>query len=323
MAMDSVATAQQPAPNGDGRDVTELVLQDLRERSAAGTLKYGQPLRTHNGRNAMIDAYQEALDLTVYLRQRIGETGDGAAERLPEIEVTDQITVRPVQTMGGDHMVVAAAKVSTTGADAMGFAHAEHADANAGLINYLMAHRHGTPFEHAAMTFFVHAPIFVWREWHRHRIGFSYNEESARYKQLRPVFWVPPPDRKIVPAPDHTSARPRFQAGTPDQLNDLRASLVASYQAAYGTYDALIRRGFAKEVARACLPVGVYSSCWVTTNPRALMHFLSLRVHEPAATFVSYPQAEIEQAARVAEGILAEGWPLTYAAFVKNGRVGP
>jgi thymidylate synthase (FAD) len=106
--------------------------------------------------------------------------------------VLDKITVRLVQKMGGDHMVVAAAKVSTSGDEAMAYAEPEHGQA-AGLINYLMAHRHGTPFEHAAMTFFVHAPIFVWREWHRHRIGFSYNEESARYKQLKPVFWVPPP----------------------------------------------------------------------------------------------------------------------------------
>src|SRR5262245_3249113 len=92
------------------------------------------------------------------------------------IETTDRITVKLVQKMGGDHMVVAAAKVSTSGDEALKFAEQENIGANAGLINYLMKHRHGTPFEHAAMTFFVHAPIFVWREWHRHRIGFSFNE---------------------------------------------------------------------------------------------------------------------------------------------------
>jgi len=240
-----------------------------------------------------------------------------------QIEVTDKITVEKIQTMGGDHMVVAAAKVSTSGQEAAGYAERVNADANAGLINFLMKHRHGTPFEHSAMTFFVHAPIFVWREWHRHRIGFSYNEESARYKQLKPVFWVPPAGRKIVPAPEHTSARPRFQAGTDAQWGELRARLREAYAFAYTTYQHLLDAGYAKEVARACLPVAIYSSCWVTCNPRSLMAFLSLRTHDPKAAFVSYPQAEIESAARVAERFLAEGWPLTYRAFVDNGRVGP
>jgi thymidylate synthase (FAD) len=345
----TVATTQQPKPNGDGADVTDLVLRDLQLRREAGTRKYGTPLRTFNGRDALVDAYQESLDLTVYLRQRIGEEEhtlrdkadrmrfDAAREaagcvptgrsllpkEMPPIELTSKITVRMVQSMGGDAMVVAAAKVSTSGEEALKFADPSCADANKGLINYLMAHRHGTPFEHAAMTFFVHAPIFVWREWHRHRIGFSYNEESARYKQLNPVFWVPGCERKIVPAAEHTSARPQFQSGTVQQIDTLRDALAESYRVSYATYAMLLEAGYAKEVARACLPVGIYSSCWVTCNPRSLMAFLSLRTHDPAAKFVSYPQAEIEQAARVAEQILSEGWPLTYAAFVKNGRVGP
>lgn len=240
-----------------------------------------------------------------------------------EIELTDKITVRLIQSMGGDEMVVAAAKVSTTGEEALTFAAPDQADANAGLINFLMSHRHGTPFEHSALTFFVHAPIFVWREWHRHRIGFGYNEESARYKQLKPVFWIPRPDRKLVPVPDYKAARPQFQAASVDEYDWLVADLKAGYADAYSRYEERLSRGYAKEVARAGLPVAIYSSCWVTCNPRSLMAFLSLRTHEPDAKFVSYPQAEIEQAARVAETFLATGWPITYAAFVKNGRVGP
>lgn len=324
MAMDSVATRQEPAPTGHGADITDLVLKDLADRREAGVKKYGTPLRAFNGRNALVDAYQESLDQVLYLRQRITENGErGDAATATEIETTDQITVRLVQKMGGDYMVAAAAKVSTNGEAALALANPENADANAGLINYLMAHRHGTPFEHAAVTFFVHAPIFVWREWHRHRIGFSYNEESARYKQLKPVFWLPSPERKIVPASDHTPARPKFQRGNDGQHIYLCDALKDVYRSAYATYQHLIDQGFAKEVARACLPVGIYSSCWVTCNPRSLMSFLSLRTHEPTAKFVSYPQAEIEQAARVAEQILSEGWPITYAAFVKNGRVAP
>jgi len=237
--------------------------------------------------------------------------------------VTDKITVQPIQSMGGDAMVVAAAKVSTTGEEALAFASADQAEANAGLINFLMSHRHGTPFEHASMTFFVHAPIFVWREWHRHRIGFSYNEESGRYKQLKPVFWVPRPDRKLLPVPGYKAARPQFQPASPEEYAWLVEDLMAGYADAYRRYQERLDRGYAKEVARAGLPVAIYSACWVTCNPRSLMSFLSLRTHEPDAKFVSYPQAEIEQAARVAETFLAEGWPITYASFVKNGRVGP
>lgn len=321
--LDSVGTTQQAAPSGDGADVTDMVLKDLIERREAGTKKYGTSLKTFNGRNALIDAYQEATDLTVYLRQRIEEERSCDGKPVPPIELRSSITVRLIQKTGGDHMVAAAAKVSTCGEEAAELAEFGNAQATEGLINYLMAHRHGTPFEHASMTFFVHAPIFVWREWHRHRIGFSYNEESARYKQLNPVFWVPGDDRKIVPAKEHTSARPKFQAGTVEQMGVLRTAMAESYRGSYATYAALLDAGYAKEVARAVLPVAIYSSCWVTCNPRSLMSFLSLRTHEPAAQFVSYPQAEIETAARAVEQFLKEGWPLTHAAFNKHGRVAP
>jgi thymidylate synthase (FAD) len=99
---------------------------------------------------------------------------------VPEIQLSSEITVRMIQNMGGDHMVVAAAKVSTSGESAMAFADPSSVEGNAGLIGYLMKHRHGTPFEHSSLTFFVHAPIFVWREWHRHRIGVPATSHSIR-----------------------------------------------------------------------------------------------------------------------------------------------
>lgn len=85
-----------------------------------------------------------------------------------EIQFKSEISVELVQASGGDHMVVAAAKVCTSGADACQFRAPESAADNAGLISYLMKHRHGTPFEHGFMSFYIHAPLFVWREWHRH-----------------------------------------------------------------------------------------------------------------------------------------------------------
>ena len=234
-----------------------------------------------------------------------------------------EITVRPVQQMGGDHMVVAAARVSTSGEEALACASLP-ADEQAGLIRYLMKHRHGTPFEHSALTFFVHAPIFVWREWHRHRIGFSYNEESARYKKLDPVFYVPPRDRPMMKVDGWKPGRPKFARCEDDDVYDrVVDNLRVAYEHAYRAYEDNLALGIDPGLARDCLPVGIYSSCWVTCNPRSLMNFLSLRTHDDNAQYVSYPLYEIEEAARTCEEILKQGWPITHAAFNESGRMGP
>jgi thymidylate synthase (FAD) len=240
------------------------------------------------------------------------------------IQLKSDIDVELIQSMGGDEMVVAAAKVSTTGTDAVQFAKDEHAEGNAGLINYLMKHRHGTPFEHASMTFFVHAPILVWREWHRHRIGFSYNEESGRYKKLEPVFYIPKRDRPMMKVDGWKPGRPKFLHCDDDLVFEtLIRNLELSYKTAYEAYQANLELGIDPGLARDCLPVGIYSGCWVTCNPRSLMAFLSLRTHEPDADRVSYPLWEIEIAARTCEEVFAKGWPLTHKAFVENGRSAP
>lgn len=239
-----------------------------------------------------------------------------------EIRLTSDITVRLIQSVGGDHSVVAAAKVSICGEDALAFADPARAEANAGLISYLIKHRHGTPFEHSSLTFFVDAPMFVWWEWVRHRIGHSFNLESSRYRKLEPVFWEPRLDREIVPAINHKPARPKFVANE-GVAEYARHQLRLVYTEAYRRYEAMIVEGVAGEVARAALPFAVYFTGWVTVNPRSLMAFLSLRTRDDSAAFPSYPQAEIEEAARQCERMFADGWPLTYAAFCKHGRVTP
>lgn len=243
------------------------------------------------------------------------------------------IDVELIQSMGGDEMVVAAAKVSTDGPEAQSFADgtARNADGepwtekdSAGLINYLMKHRHGTPFEHASLTFFVHAPILVWREWHRHRIGFSYNEESGRYKELDPVFYLPKRDRPMMKVDGWKPGKPKFLNCDDDRkFVRLCENLKSSYQYCYRMYQENLEMGFDPGLARDCLPVGIYSGCWVSCNPRSLMAFLSLRTHDPEAQAVSYPLHEIEVAARACEDIFAKGWPLTYKAFCDNGRCAP
>ncbi len=506
------------------------------------------------------------------------------------IQYKSDVDVRLIQKMGGDHMIVAAAKVSTNGIDALEFAQPGQEDKNQFLINYLVKMRHGTPFEHSALTFFVHAPIFVWREWHRHRIGFcvsggtevwletispncgrtvrkrkirdvwkhwhvgvtdkahvregefvkertrllpscrnltarvlneetnlfelgrirdvyksgmneifllktddprwntlkcsrnhkiltadgwaevgdlsgdeyvyvsgkrnssmvsvppslrrgigvwtsmqrnklilptdhcyicngvfdrdelildhvipvvkdlqraldpknllptcaichrrksdseqhlatrnivagsklsrllgkpirigekmtydiemeapwhnfvangiivhnSYNEESARYKKLEPLFYLPDRERPMMKVDNWKPGRPRFlRCENDDVYNNLITNLKHAYSVGYDMYEANLKLNIDPGLARDCLNFGIYSGCWVTCNPRSLMAFLSLRHHDPDATFVSYPLWEIDLAAQVAESFLKEGWPITHKAFVENGRVAP
>lgn len=240
------------------------------------------------------------------------ETIEGAAQ----ITITSELQVQGLDHMGNDAAVVKAMMVSTQGAKSL--AQEEHA----GRINFLMKNRHGTPFEHNSMTFFVSAPIMVFREFHRHRIGFSYNEESGRYKQLAPTFYVPSPDRPMrqVGKPGEYTYVPEddwelFQATLQD--------LCESYDHAYRAYERILARGHAKEIARACLPVAIFSSMYVTCNARSLMSFLSLRTREEWATFPSFPMYEIEQVARAMEDVFAEWFPITHTAFNDNGRVSP
>lgn len=265
---------------------------------------------------------------------------------MAEIRLTSEITVRLIQSCGGDHVVVAAAKVSTSGEEAAKLARTacpihtpdmeewagcdlcepfrKQAEAGRGLIRYLMQNRHGTPFEHSFLSFFVHAPIFVWREWHRHRIGHSFNEESARYKTLDPVFYVPPRDRAMMKADGWKPGRPKFLPCEDDEVYArLCSNLVESYELAYANYLENLSLGIDPGLARDCLPVGIYSSCWVSVNPRSLMAFLSLRTHEPSARHVSYPLYEIDVAARECEKALRDGWPITHEAFNEFGRVAP
>ena len=152
----------------------------------------------------------------------------------------------------------------------------------------------------------------------------SYNEESGRYKQLDPVFYVPPRERAMMKADGWKPGRPKFlPCESEDTYRALCSNLKQSYELACANYEENLALGVDPGLARDCLPVGIYSSCWVTLNPRSLMHFLSLRTHEPEAKFVSYPLYEIEVAARKVEEEFRRLYPITYAAWVENGRVSP
>src|SRR3990167_5769624 len=170
---------------------------------------------------------------------------------MSEIQCKSTIDVSVITQMGGDFMVVAAAKVSTCGTDAMKYALPGMEEENKGLINYLVKQRHGTPFEHSAMTFFVHAPILVWREWHRHRIGFSYNEESGRYKQLEPIFYLPDRERPMMKVDNWKPGRPKFtRCENEEKYKKLCTNLMTGYEVGYRMYEENLAMGFDPGLAR-------------------------------------------------------------------------
>ena len=238
---------------------------------------------------------------------------------MADVEFRSDVTVELVRAAARDADVLFAARVSTKGEHSLEDVGGD-AERSQGLINYLMRDRHGSPFEHNSMTFFVSAPIFVFREFMRHRIA-SYNEESGRYRELRPVFYVPAPERKLIQ--EGKPGAYDFVDGTPEQYETAVHEITQACETAYAAYQTMLDAGIAREVARTVLPVGTYSSMYVTMNARALMNFLSLRTKRPDSAFPSFPQREIEMVADKMETYWAELMPLTHAAFERNGRVAP
>ena len=223
------------------------------------------------------------------------------------VPVLDHGFVRLDDAMADDLSVVNGARVS--------FARRkdEMDESDEGLIRFLMRDRHGTPFEHNSFRFHIRCPIFVAREWMRHRVG-SFNEFSMRYARATDDFYVPEPEdvRTQVGKPGAYS----FEPVEPELAEATREELRTVYDAAYATYERLVERGVARELARLVMPVGAYTEFYWTVNARSLMNFVSLRAAETA-------QREIRRYAEACERFLEEKMPVTYAAFVAAGRVAP
>jgi thymidylate synthase (FAD) len=221
------------------------------------------------------------------------------------MNVLDKGFVELVDFMGGDLRVVNSAKVSF---------HKESVsvgESEGKLIDYLMKHRHGSPFEHSYFTFRVKAPIFVTREWQRHRIG-SFNEMSGRYVEFDPEFYLPSLWR--VPAASNKQGSvvdPAFMYN--DYATEVNKE-ASDY--AYRCYNQLLRAGVAKEMARMVLPLSLYTEFYWTINARSLMNFLSLRTGADA-------QWEIREYANCIESFFMGTMPLTHRSWVKNDRLAP
>ncbi len=176
------------------------------------------------------------------------------------------------------------------------------------LVDYMLDHEHGTPFEHNLFTIRVKAPILVFRQWHRTRIGVSYNEQSARYSEMADEFYEPTVWRAQAKGP-----KANKQGSVAADLDHALCSkiLADNDRDAMARYRALLDAGVAKEMARMCLPVNLYSSMYFSCNARSLMYFIALRSDMHA-------QAETRQYSHAMAVFLMENMSWAWSAFAKS-----
>lgn len=215
-----------------------------------------------------------------------------------DVRVLDKGFIRLVEFMGGDQGVVDSARVSY-GSKSKG------AEQDRKLIAYLMKHSHMTPFEHSVFKFHVSCPIFVMRQWIRHRMA-SYNEISARYTEMKDEFYIPSAWR----AQDFKNKQGSIKSADIDNAA-VTARFNAQVEASLKCYRELLAAGVAREMARMILPVNLYTQFYWTINARSLMNFITLRADVHA-------QWEIQQYAQVLARLFAQKMPWTWEAFLAH-----
>lgn len=209
-----------------------------------------------------------------------------------KIDVLDHGFVRLVDSMGSDLSVVRAARVSYDAAWRAG----DDEGSDARLIRYLWKNKHTSPFEAVEFQFEVKAPIFVFRQWHRHRT-WSFNELSARYRELPEEFYLPDPTQIGSQSPNNKQAR--LIEEWDDETITARAAQVASAKSVmercFDEYRDLLDSGWPRELARSVLPVATYSHMFAKVDLRNLLGFLDLRIHPHAQLEIRlYAEAMLE-----------------------------
>lgn len=219
------------------------------------------------------------------------------------IHVLDHGLIRLVEHMGSDLSIVRNARVSYDAEWRTG----EDEGKDAKLIDYLVRNHHTSPFESAAFTFEVKAPIFVLRQWHRHRT-WSFNEISARYSELPEEFYVP--ELEQITTQSSTNKQMRTSEVHP-HAKHFQEVIRKSNQEAFAAYKDMIAAGVPRELARSVLPVGTYSHMFATVNLHNLMRFCKLRLHD-------HSQYEIRVYAQALLDLIEPIVPVTVAAFKKH-----
>ncbi len=219
-----------------------------------------------------------------------------------EIKVLDKGFVRLVDYLGGDQRIVQAARVSY-GAGTKSYRQ------DRGLINYLMKHEHTSPFEQVQLTFHAKMPIFVARQWVRHRTA-RLNEISGRYSVMKDEFYVPKPDMIRYQSDVNKQAR----ADEPLPLDEAEAVITqmqTDQQHLFNHYQEMLEQGVAREIARNNLPLSLYTEWYWQIDLHNLLHFLALRLDAHAQYEIRvYAQAMATCAKAVA--------PLAYEAFEEH-----
>lgn len=228
-----------------------------------------------------------------------------------KIEVLDHGFVRLIDHMGSDLSIVRSARVSYDAAWRTG----EDKGSDDRLINYLWRNHHTSPFEAVTFTFEVRAPIFVFRQWHRHRT-WSFNELSGRYRELDELYYLPDPDNVGQQADNNKQARTILQnASEAASLTEQRIKEVAELDAfckeAFKRYRALLGSGWPRELARSVLPVNTYSHMFATVDLLNLLKFISLRDH-------AHAQHEIQVYAQAMKKLIEPIVPVTMKAYNTN-----
>ena len=222
----------------------------------------------------------------------------------PEIQVLNKGFVRLIDHMGSDLSVVNAARVS------FGKVKESFDDGDAKLVDYLAAHEHTSPFRHTALTLHVKAPIFVFRQWMKHRIGSEFNEISGRYVEF-------PEDEFFVPEVFRRQAKVNKQGseGAIDEKDRARAmeAFLESCRGAVAHYKELLALGVCREQARCVLPVGLYSEVYWTVSLQAVAHFIRLRAD-------AHAQWEIQQYAAAVRELVEPLYPVGLKALLAAGR---
>ena len=209
-----------------------------------------------------------------------------------EFPVLDKGFVRLVDYFGGDQRIVQSARVSYGEGT-------KSVSQDGALIDYLLRHQHTSPFEQVVMTFHVKMPIFVARQWVRHRTG-RMNEVSGRYSIMKDEFYVPAPDKVQPQSTDNKQGR----ADEPfprEKADEIISMLEAGQKSAYENYQELIDSGLAREVARVNLPLSLYTEFYWEMDLHNLFHFLKLRLDTHAQYEIRvYAEAILEICKKVA-----------------------
>lgn len=212
------------------------------------------------------------------------------------MEFKSGMGVELIHSMGTDETIAQAARTSTQGLNQ---------SKATGLIRALWRDGHFSPFESSAMTVALEVPLFVRDQIVRHK-SLSFSVFSLRYSEAEPVFWVPAEDRPLVQVGKKLSYE--REMGTDQQAYVAGHAIETAARDEWYRYKIMLEAGVAPEVARTVLPTSLYTGMWVAGNLRSWLHFLDQRMDKHA-------QQEIQEVAVQVAEIIADGWPVTYAAW--------